>query len=112
MNPDGPLPEPASRQALAVLRHPDQRTPWIVLLIARLDAPPADLADRVRGLHAAVPLIGARLAEEIWYPGAAPEIVETDQAVRGYEGLLDPIDFSHEAPLRIVVGGDTALAVA
>lgn len=60
------LPTPASRHALAPLRFPDPRTDWVVVTVATLAEPadPERLKDRLDRLHAAVPMVGARLDGE------------------------------------------------
>lgn len=106
------LPAPASRHSLALLRFPDPRTDWVVVVVATLRRPAADLEDRLARLHRAVPLVGARLHHEVWVPGTAPapETVAADP-------LLDPstdraFALADEPPLRVVVGADgTRLAV-
>ena len=61
-----PLPEPASRQALAVLRSPDRRSNWVIVLACSLHAPDQAIATRLSALHEAVPIVGARLRGEVW----------------------------------------------
>src|SRR4051794_15371938 len=80
---------PASRQALAVLRHPDQRTAWVVVLVGRLNRLPTALGDRVVELNAAIPLLGARLHGEDWHAGPAPVVAVADGEVLEHPGLLE-----------------------
>lgn len=96
------LPAPASRHALALLRFPDPRTDWVVVTVATLAAPVDDLAGRLAALHAAVPLVGARLADETWMPGAAPTVEVVDGDPLGRRDLDRPFDLAGEAPLRLV----------
>lgn len=98
------LPAPASRHALALLRFPDPRTDWVVVTVATLDTPIADLETAIARLHAAVPIVGARLAEETWLPGAPPEPIVVDGDPLGHPELDRPFDLASEAPLRLVVG--------
>ncbi len=68
------LPAPASRHALALLRFPDPLTDWVVVTVATLTSPITDLPGRLAELHRSVPIVGARLHDEVWQPGQAPEI--------------------------------------
>ena len=109
------LPRPASRHELAILRFPDRRTDWVVILIASLVTPLdiVELRRRLGTLHEAVPMVGARLRHETWDPGEPPEPVVLDG-----EPLDDPcldaaFDLATEPPLRVVLGNDgRRLAVA
>ena len=64
------LPQPASRHALGLLRFPDRRTGWVVVLAATLKTALEErlLESRLLALHRAVPMVGARLKEETWWP--------------------------------------------
>ena len=107
------LPAAASRHALALLRFPDPRTDWVVVTCATLDEPIADLPARIDALHAAVPVVGARLDGETWVPGAAPEPSVVDGDPVGHPDLDRAFDLSAEPPLRIVVGAEgTRLGIA
>jgi hypothetical protein len=107
------LPAPASRNALALLRFPDRRTGWVVVAAASLDAPPEGLDERVRALHRAVPMVGARLRGEVWHQGTPPEPLMVDGEPLGATVLLDPFRLAAEPPLRVLVGaGGTRVAVA
>jgi hypothetical protein len=108
------LPAPASRHALALLRFPDPRTDWVVVTVATLESPlaTAELTDRLAALHAAVPIVGARLHDETWHPGAPPVPVVVEGEPLGHPELDQPFDLAVDAPLRLLVGeGGTRLAV-
>jgi hypothetical protein len=111
----GALPAPADRHALALLRFPDPRTHWVVVTVATLAEAiddPHDLADRLAELHAAAPVVGARLADETWLPGAPPAIEVVGGDPLGHPDLDRPFDLASEPPLRLVLGADgTRLAV-
>jgi len=98
------LPQPASRQALAVLRSPDQRSTWIVILAASLEAPLPCIDARLRDVQAAVPLIAARLHDETWHAGPLPSATVMAGEPLESEALLARFDLSTEAPLRVFVG--------
>ena len=107
------LPAPASRNALALLRFPDRRTGWVVVLAASLEAGPARLEDRVHALHRAVPMVGARLRSEVWHPGAPPEPLVVDGEPLQAPGLLDRFRLTEEPPMRVLVGAEgIRLAIA
>ncbi len=112
----------ANRQALAVLRHPDRRTSWMGVLVARTypDAAgysPAQFIDKVtesaRVLPSSIPLAKARLVGEQWVEGSPPavEVVDADQ----YElsNLARRVDLSREPPVRLQMASDGSwIAVA
>jgi len=100
------LPRAASRQALAVLRHPDRRTTWAIVLAASLDVARRPSQDRVDALHAELPIIGARLDGEVWVPGGPPRVVDVgSHEPTEAPDLLDGFSLDRDAPLRVVVGG-------
>ncbi|MFN8018201.1 MAG: hypothetical protein U0P45_08765 [Acidimicrobiales bacterium] len=100
------LPAPASRHALALLRFPDPRTDWVVVTVATLHAPLDDLPERIAALHEAVPMVGARLEDEVWLPGAPPEVATVDGEPIGHPDLDRPFDLAAEPPLRLVASAD------
>lgn len=111
----GAYPFAASRHALSILRFPDRRTAWVVLLAARLTSAvaEAELAERLVTLARAVPLAAAHLDGETWVSGAVPEV----RTLRGQGALapqLDvPFDLATEAPLRVGRSADgTGLVLA
>ena len=106
MDDTATLPAPASRHALALLRFPDPRTDWVVVTVATLSAPIADLAERVDALHAAVPVVGARLRDEVWHPGTPPAVITVDGDPLGHAELDRPFDLAAEPPLRLLCSGD------
>lgn len=115
-SPIGALPQAASRHSLALLRFPDPRTHWVVVMVATLSAPitdPAELMGRVDGLHALVPMIGARLSGERWTPATVSPVEVTEGDPLGQPALDRPFDLTTEAPLRLVLGaGGGRLALA
>lgn len=99
------LPAPADRHALALLRFPDPRTDWVVVTVATLDRPLddlGDLRDRLRELQRSVPVVGARLHDEVWHPGDAPVVEVADGPLIGRPELDRPFDLRHDPPLRLV----------
>ncbi len=100
------LPAPASRHALALLRFPDPRTDWVVVTVATLAAPLPDLDARIEALHRLVPVVGARLRDEVWHPGAAPEVIEVPGDPLASPELDRPFALAEEAPLRLLRSAD------
>jgi hypothetical protein len=104
------LPWQPTRQALAVLRHPDRRTAWVIVLIARLTQPElADaerLRERIAALHAAVPMMGARLLSELWHPASPPDPILVDGDPLAVQQLSARFDLASEPPVRIVVADE------
>jgi hypothetical protein len=101
---------PASPYDLAILRHPDRRTDWAQLIRATLADPVDDLVavcdERLRDVNRSAPMVGARLADEIWRQGDAPTAVEVDGDPLASPLLLDSFDLGREPPVRILVGDD------
>lgn len=106
------LPQPASRHALGLLRFPDPHTDWVVVMVATTVAPVAELEGRMEVLHRQVPMVGARLRDEVWHPGhTAWSVVEGEPLA---DRTLDRrFDLKQEAPLRVTLGaGGRRLALA
>jgi len=103
---DAALPAPASRHALALLRFPDPRTDWVVVTVATLTAPVADLDARIADLHADVPVVGGRLRDETWHPGRPPEVIEVAGDPLAAPELDRPFDLAAEPPLRLLRSPD------
>lgn len=108
-------PIEASRHALSILRFPDRRTAWVIVLVAELASSVDEAAVRARvaSLADGVPVVAAHLVHETWRAGAVPEV----RALTGGSPLppqIDyPFDLAHEPPLRIgrtTDGGALALA--
>lgn len=103
-----PLPRAATAAELAVLRHPDRRTPWIVVLCATLAMPPPDLMAtcRRRLYEAAVrwPIVGARWRAGAWHPGSPAEPLAIAGDPVSSPALHAPFDLATEPPLRLLVG--------
>lgn len=106
------LPQPASRHALGLLRFPDPHTDWVVVMVATTAAPVADLQGRMEVLHQQVPMVGARLRDEVWHPGdTAWSVVEGEPLAA--PALDRRFDLEREAPLRVALGaGGRRLALA
>jgi len=102
------LPRPVSRHELGLLRFPDLRTDWVVLLVASLVSPldGDDLAGRLEGLHEAVPLVGATLQGETWLPGQPGRPVVVDGEPVGDARLDAAFDLARQPPLRVVLGSN------
>lgn len=108
------LPAPANRHALSLLRFPDERTEWVITLIATTNEPldPLLVRDRLAAVHERAPIVGARLADEIWQPGDIPEITVFDEDPLDHPGFDRGFDLATEAPLRVLLGGGgTRLAI-
>jgi hypothetical protein len=104
---------PVSRQARAVLHHPDQRSHWIVVMAADVPSPLSDLEARLAAVHDAAPIVGARLCGDRWERGAPCAPAQCDGDPLTDERLTRRFDLGAEAPLRVVVGhGGMRLAVA
>jgi hypothetical protein len=102
------LPRSPTRQELAILRHPDRRTAWAIVLAAELEPGAAsvdELRARLREAHRSLPLIGARLRGETWRPGAAPGLVEVAADPLALPELGGRFDLAAEPPLRVALGG-------
>jgi hypothetical protein len=99
------LPRRASGTELAILRHPDRRTSWIVVWAATLEAPleAATLGERLARLHAALPLVGARLRAESWLTGPAPEPLVIEGEPLAEAALLHRFELAGEGPLRVLL---------
>lgn len=100
------LPAPASRHALALLRFPDPRTDWVVVTVATLSAPVDDLPARLEALHAAVPVIGARLHDETWHPADPPPVITVAGDPLEHPLLDQPFDLAAVPPLRLLSSAD------
>ena len=93
---------PLTRQALAVLRHPEPSA-WAVVLDLAL-ARPVQLDDRLVELHRAAPIIGASLTERGWERGPLPHVEVVDGLPLAHSDLLSEFHLHAEPPLRIAVG--------
>jgi len=90
-------------------RHPDTRTTWIIVMLARLEAPapPADLlAERLAAQRQAFPLLGARLRRSWWLPGPPPGVTVVPDGEPLAVAPLHRFDLACEAPLRVVAPAD------
>ena len=109
------LPRSASRHELAILRFPDRRTDWVVVLVASLGTSldVAELKRRLDTLHLAVPIVGARLSGEEWQPGQPAEPVLIEGEPLDDLRLDAAFDLAMDPPVRFILGGSgRRLAVA
>jgi len=108
------LPAAANRHAVGLLRFPDPRTDWVIVTVAHLARPttPDAVTERLDALHGVVPVVGARLRDETWHPGAPPTVEVVDGEPVEHRGFDRAFDLAAEAPLRLLLGaGGTRLAV-
>jgi hypothetical protein len=108
------LPRPASRHEQSLIRFPDRRTAWVVLMRATCAEPldPAVVEARLAALAEAVPLAGARLRGETWYPGRPPTPTVTDIDPVRDARLHAAFALGDEAPLRVLLGPGGLLGLA
>jgi hypothetical protein len=101
---------PASRQDLAILRHPDRSTNWAQLIAASLSQPIAGLSTlyeaRLSEINRDAPMVGARLQADTWRPGAPPSPIEVEGDPLEFAHLLDAFDLETGPPVRVVIGAD------
>lgn len=102
---------PATPQTLAVLRHPDQASGWIVVVAARL-RDPAPVSGAPGRLAHLVPLTAARLRGEAWHAGEPSPIVTVPGDPLTARELWEPLRLDEEAPVRIVLGDHGRVALA
>lgn len=108
---------PASDRELALLRHPDRRTSWVVVAALSLaegcEVDEAILRERLLEVCERLPILRARLAGEAWRRGDPPEPTWVSAEPLEAPGLLAPFDLSEQAPIRVVVGdGGRRVALA
>jgi hypothetical protein len=109
------LPRSVSRHELSILRFPDRRTDWVVILIASLERSLdiGELTRRIGALHLAIPMVGARLRHEVWHPGEPPEAVIVKGEPLDDLRLDAAFDLAMDPPVRFVLGNNgRRLAVA
>ncbi len=99
------LPQPASRHALGLLRFPDPRTDWVVVMVATLASPIGGLDAPLAALHRQVPMVGARLDGETWRPGE-PAWSTVEGEPLEHPELDRRFELAAEPPLRVLLGGD------
>ncbi len=91
-------------------RHPDRRTAWVIVMLARLEpgslAPVPVLVERLRDAGAAFPLVSARLDGGWWLPSDGPGVSVVDAGDPLARAPLQRFDLRHEPPLRLVVPTD------
>lgn len=100
------LPRSASRHELALLRFPDRRTDWVVVLIASLNfqLDVVELKRRLDTLHLAVPMVGASLYREEWRPGEPSEPVIIEGEPLDDLRLDAAFDLAMDPPVRLILG--------
>ncbi|MEY2475681.1 MAG: hypothetical protein QOG87_996 [Actinomycetota bacterium] len=94
------LPAPLDVAARAVVNHPDQRSGWMIVVVATLRTPPD--VDR---LVETVPLTTARLGRGAWLAGTANPVLTVEGDPLAAPELWRPLRLADEAPLRVVVSG-------
>jgi len=90
-------------------RHPDRRTTWLILLLARIGSqnarPPTDVlnARLAEAASTEFPLMRARLDGQQWIP-ASPPVVSIEESGRDPVACapVGPLDLTSEPPLRVV----------
>jgi hypothetical protein len=89
-----------------VRRHPDRRTTWIIVLLARFEdgqAPtPDELHERILAAADHVPLVAARLQGDWWTRSSAPGVTVAAPGLPLQGAALHPFDLGLEAPVRVV----------
>lgn len=102
------LPAPASRHSLSILRFPEPGTNWVIVTVTTLTDPvdPTTLSARLAKLHQAIPMVGARLRDEVWHPGTPPAIEVVTGEPLDTPGFDRAFDLAAEAPLRLILGSD------
>jgi hypothetical protein len=89
-----------------VRRHPDRRTTWIIVLLARTEEgavpPPNVLLDRIQLATVDAPLLASRLHGQRWTRSSAPAITVAEPGCPLDSAPLRSFDLRHEPPLRVV----------
>jgi hypothetical protein len=100
-------PIPASAPAS---RHPDRRTTWAIVLLARLQPETAPSVEQLRArLLAATdgyPLVAARLRGSWWYPSEGPDVVVSTDVAPLKHRPITAFALEQEPPLRITAADD------
>ncbi len=89
-------------------RHPDNETPWVIVLVAHLErgsAPTPDvLVDRLEGVAPNFPLISSRLHGKWWVPSTLPVISVAESGTAPLAvAPIAAFDLRNEPPVRVVV---------
>jgi hypothetical protein len=101
-----------------VRRHPDRRTTWIIVVLARLEPgalPPVHvLLDRLESAATAFPLMFSRLRGSWWVPAPGPSVSVATDAEPLAVAPLQPLSLKDESPLRVMTptGGEWLLLCA
>jgi hypothetical protein len=89
-----------------VRRHPDGRTTWIIVVLARFEegrAPAPDLlVERMAVAAADSPLLASRLNGDWWTRSTAPGVTVMESGHPLEAAPLHAFDLRHEPPLRVV----------
>jgi hypothetical protein len=108
-----PPAEAVSRQARAVLHHPDQRSAWVVVVAATVDRVSDQLDQRLATVADATPVTAARLRAHRWTPGAPAAVIVTTGDPLEDPRLVARFDLRHDPPVRVLVdAARTRIAVA
>jgi hypothetical protein len=106
------------RASELVRRHPDRRTTWIIVVLARLEPgalPPVPvLLERLASAADAFPLMYSRLRGSWWVPAPGPAISVVPDAEPLAAAPLQPLSLKDESPLRLMTptGGGWLLLCA
>jgi hypothetical protein len=96
----------AIRASELVLRHPDRRTTWIIVVLAYIEPgalPPVGLLlDRLKSAAHAFPLMNSRLRGSWWVPAPGPGISVVDNAEPLAVAPLQPLALKDESALRVM----------
>lgn len=88
-------------------RHPDNRTAWVIVMLARFEpggTPPLGLVrERLSSAVTTSPLIGARLRNGWWMPEWGADVRLTDGGDPLAQAPLQPFILDQEPPLRVVM---------
>lgn len=88
-------------------RHPDNRTTWVIVLLARFEpggTPPLRLVrERLSSAVTAFPLIGSRLRNGWWMPEWGPDLRLVDGGDPLAQAPLQPFVLEQESPVRVVM---------
>lgn len=98
---------PATPRELAVLRHADQRSTWVVVLRATLAEPltPEVVGERLeRVAREQAPVVGSRLAGEAWFDSEPPVVGRLDGDLLG--PLTTRFALDAEPPVRVAITAD------
>lgn len=90
------IPRPGTPRELAVLRHPDRKSAWSVVLKLEVQDPISITDSAIERAAARWPILLARWRRGSWVPATAPRIQEAPLSA-----LVGSFDLAHEPALRI-----------